>query len=78
MRDLVRAFVDADPQRALYGSDWPYTKRTKVRIIEEAIEETSFPEIDDAAWLRSLNSWLGDEEWDLLLMVIDLTILCGW
>ncbi|KAF4784024.1 hypothetical protein HER10_EVM0003137 [Colletotrichum scovillei] len=54
---LVRAFVDAN-KRVLWGSDWPHTPRMK----------TPYLEVDDAAWLKSLRSWLSDEEWDLLMV----------
>ncbi|KAJ3959507.1 hypothetical protein N0V92_003893 [Colletotrichum tropicale] len=64
---LVRAFVDANKHRVLWGSDWPHTPRMKVRTHEAAMKETPYLEVDDAAWLRSLKSWLSDEEWDLLM-----------
>lgn len=65
---LVRAFVDANPRRVLWGSDWPHTPRMKVRTYEEAMNETPYLEVDDEAWLRSLRKWLSDEEWDLLMV----------
>ncbi|KAJ0291479.1 hypothetical protein CBS470a_003476 [Colletotrichum nupharicola] len=65
---LVRAFVDANKHRVLWGSDWPHTPRMKVRTHEAAMKETPYLEVDDAAWLRSLKSWLSDEEWDLLMI----------
>ena len=48
-----------------------------VRSKEEALCETSFLEVDDGAWLRSLRSWLSDEEWRLL-MVENPNTLYGW
>ncbi|KAF4775182.1 hypothetical protein HER10_EVM0007511 [Colletotrichum scovillei] len=65
---LVRAFVDANKHRVLWGSDWPHTPRMKVRTHEAAMRETPYLEVDDAAWLKSLRSWLSDEEWDLLMV----------
>lgn len=65
---LVRAFMDANKHQVLWGSDWPHTPRMKVRTHEAAMKETPYLEVDDAAWLRSLKSWLSDEEWDLLMM----------
>jgi predicted TIM-barrel fold metal-dependent hydrolase len=72
----VRVFLDANPRRILWGSDWPHTPRIKVRTHEEAMKETPYLEVDDEAWLRSLRSWLSDEEWDLV-MVQNTTKLFG-
>ncbi|KAF7555171.1 hypothetical protein G7Z17_g2342 [Cylindrodendrum hubeiense] len=68
LKFLVRAFVDANKHRVLWGSDWPHTPRMKVRTHEEAMKETPYMVIDDEAWLRSLRLWLSDEEWDLLMV----------
>ncbi|RWA09488.1 hypothetical protein EKO27_g5609 [Xylaria grammica] len=65
---LVRAFFDANKYRLVWGSDWPHTPRMRVRLPEEALTETPFLEVDDLAWLKSLRSWLSDEEWDLLMV----------
>ncbi|RFU28110.1 hypothetical protein B7463_g8222, partial [Scytalidium lignicola] len=67
VRVLVRALVDANPRRVLWGSDWPHTPRMKVRTYEEAMKETPYLEVDDEAWLRSLKSWFSNEEWELLM-----------
>lgn len=40
----------------------------KVRTPEEALTETPYLNIDDLAWLRSLRSWLSDEEWNALMV----------
>ncbi|GKT64962.1 hypothetical protein ColTof4_07356 [Colletotrichum tofieldiae] len=65
---LVRAFFDANKYQILWGSDWPHTPRMKVRTHEAAMKETPYLEVDDAAWLKSLKSWLSDEEWDLMMI----------
>lgn len=68
LRCFVRAFVDANKHRVLWGSDWPHTPRMKVRAPEEALKETPHLQVDDEAWLKSLTTWLSDEEWDLLMV----------
>lgn len=68
LKYLVRAFVDANNRRVIWGSDWPHTPRMKVRSREEAMNVTPFLDINDEAWLRSLKSWLSTEEWDLLMV----------
>lgn len=40
----------------------------KVRSHEEAMAETPYLEVDDLAWLRSLRSWVSDEEWELMVL----------
>ncbi|KAI1334937.1 hypothetical protein F5Y15DRAFT_399763 [Xylariaceae sp. FL0016] len=65
---LVRALVEANRERVVWGSDWPHTPRMKVRTREEAMREAAYLEVDDERWLRSLRSWLSDEEWDLLMV----------
>ncbi|KAJ0414254.1 hypothetical protein BJY00DRAFT_319017 [Aspergillus carlsbadensis] len=77
LKPLVRAFFDANPQRVLWGSDWPHTPLMKVRTPEEALAETPYLKVDDLAWLRSLRSWLSDEEWNTL-MVSNPTKLYDW
>ncbi|KAJ4360985.1 uncharacterized protein N0V89_001554 [Didymosphaeria variabile] len=68
VRPLVTALVEANPQRILWGSDWPHTPRMKVRSKEEALQETPYLEIDDRAWLRQLKTWLTEEQWDLVMI----------
>lgn len=65
---LVRALVDANKHRVLWGSDWPHTPRMKTRNPEEALKETPYLGVDDEAWLTTLRSWLSDEEWQLLMV----------
>ena len=40
----------------------------KVRSHEEAMEETPYLIVDDLAWLKSLRSWLSEEEWNLMMV----------
>ncbi|KAL4812529.1 hypothetical protein BDW67DRAFT_178668 [Aspergillus spinulosporus] len=68
LKPLVRAFFDANPRQVVWGSDWPHTPQMKVRTPEEALTETPYLEVDDLAWLRSLRSWLSDEEWHALMV----------
>lgn len=68
LRPVVKALIKANPRKLLWGSDWPHTPRMKVRSQEEALKETPFLQVDDEAWLRSLKSWLSDEEWHLVMV----------
>jgi len=69
MQPLVRALVEANPQRVLYGSDWPHTQpfhRRPKGLKGTDVEE--FVDFDDAAWLRKLKSWLSAGEWKALMV----------
>lgn len=68
VRPLVTALVEANPERILWGSDWPHTPRMKVRSKEEAAQETPYLMVDDRRWLRQLKSWLTDEQWDAIMV----------
>ena len=40
----------------------------KVRSEEEAMQEIPYLVVDDLAWLKSLRSWLSQEEWHLIMV----------
>jgi hypothetical protein len=52
----------------LISVDRPHTPLMKVRTREEALKEAPYLEVDDMAWLRSLRSWLSDQEWKTLMV----------
>lgn len=58
-KPLVQALVAANPDRMLWGSDWPHpgAKPGKPRRVDE-IE--SFNPINDGRALNRLNEWVGD------------------
>ncbi|KAE8146983.1 hypothetical protein BDV25DRAFT_161403 [Aspergillus avenaceus] len=77
LKPLVRAYVEANPYRILWGSDWPHTPQMKVRTHQEAMRETPFLNVDDLSWLKTLRSWLSDEEWHAM-MVTTPKVLYDW
>ncbi|KAK6815060.1 hypothetical protein RU639_008530 [Aspergillus parasiticus] len=66
LRWLVRCFVDANPRRVVWGSDWPHTQRHKDRVGKSSTSEEAFLQIDDNAWIESLSQWMSEDEWQLL------------
>ncbi|GMF80377.1 unnamed protein product [Aspergillus oryzae] len=66
LRWLVRRFVDANPRRVVWGSDWPHTQRHKDRVGKSSSSEEAFLQIDDKAWIESLSKWMSEDEWQLL------------
>ncbi|KAI5476040.1 amidohydrolase 2 [Pseudohyphozyma bogoriensis] len=67
MKPIVRALVDANSERVLYGSDWPHTQPFHRRAKGMSKTETEdFVDFDDFNWTKLLKSWLSAEEWELL------------
>lgn len=69
MKPLVQALVKANPERVLYGSDWPHTQPFHRRPKHIKVEDTEpFVEFDDRAWALKLKSWVSEEEFQLLMV----------
>ena len=74
---LVRRLVTANPQRVLWGSDWPHTQRHTDRMGKSSQREEEFLKIDDKAWIASLSRWLAEEEW-IMMWVWNPATLYGY
>ena len=57
---LARRLCAANPDRVVWGSDWPHTPRHDVRKPGEA-EELPFQDIDTKGLLALVPRWLGDD-----------------
>ena len=68
LEPVVRALVAANPDRVLYGSDWPHTQPWENRTGNSRLEPEAFLPVDDEAWLKSLRSWLSQDEWEKMLV----------
>lgn len=66
LRWLVRLFMDANPGRVVWGSDWPHTQRHRDRIGKNSSSEEAFVKVDDKAWIESFSRWVSEEEWQAL------------
>src|SRR3569832_174067 len=58
--DAADTLVAPNPERAVWGSDWPHTPRHDVRKPGEA-EELPFQDIDTKGLLALVPRWLGDD-----------------
>jgi len=67
---LARTLIAANPQRVLWGSDWPHTSSSP-RLPENVDKVEPFEAIDDAAALMRLRSWCGDAETLNIVLVIN-------
>ncbi|KAH8433838.1 uncharacterized protein LDX57_011474 [Aspergillus melleus] len=59
---LVRFLVDSNPERVLWGSDWPHTQRHEDRVGKSASQEEAFLQVDDKAWAEALSRWVSQRE----------------
>jgi predicted TIM-barrel fold metal-dependent hydrolase len=57
---LARTLCGGNPERIVWGSDWPHTPRHDIRK-PNSDEELQFQDIDTHALLASLPRWLGDD-----------------
>jgi predicted TIM-barrel fold metal-dependent hydrolase len=64
---LARRLCDANPERIIWGSDWPHTPHLELRQ-PDSEEELPFQDIDTAGLLALLPRWLEDD--DLLHRVL--------
>ena len=56
--DLAHAFVQANPQRMLWGSDWPHTNREPGKAAHEV---SRYRDVAPATLAESIGQWLPDE-----------------
>jgi len=56
---VAKAFIKANPERILWGSDWPHTDRDAGK---GAMEISPFRQVDDLHNLALLKEWAGSEE----------------
>ncbi|KAF7547240.1 hypothetical protein G7Z17_g7875 [Cylindrodendrum hubeiense] len=64
LEQIVTQLVRANPKRVVWGSDWPHTQRHEDRHLRGSEEVEPFLKIDNQAWIDTLSTWLGDEEWN--------------
>jgi len=60
IRPLARALCAANPERIVWGSDWPHTAKHDLRR-PNSEEELPFQKIDTAALLTLVPHWLEDD-----------------
>ncbi len=58
---LARKLCEANPERIVWGSDWPHTPRHDVRPSRPSEAELPFQDIDTKALLDLVPRWLGND-----------------
>jgi len=60
---IAKAYVEANPDQILYGTDWPFCARGKpVNDVHEPSEFEDFREVPSEEHIRKLREWIPDEE----------------
>jgi len=59
---LARKLCEANPERIVWGSDWPHTPRHDARPPQAGDAELPFQDIDTKALLDLVPRWLGDDK----------------
>lgn len=54
---LAHAFINRNPERALWASDWPHTNREAGKL---ATEVSAYRDVPPARLLREIDAWLPD------------------
>jgi len=73
---LARALIEANPERMLWGSDWPHPGAGRVGLARDAIEP--FHAIDDGAALNRLAAWAGSADMLKRILVANPARLYGY
>ncbi|KAH6679011.1 hypothetical protein B0J14DRAFT_685879 [Halenospora varia] len=63
LETAARAMIAANPDRVLWGSDWPHTQRHHLRKGKDPTAIEPFQQIDNGAWVESLSCWMSQEQW---------------
>lgn len=63
LEEPIKAIIGCNPDRVVWGSDWPHTQRHKDRANQKPDDQEHYLKVDDAAWIQSLSRWLSDVEW---------------
>jgi predicted TIM-barrel fold metal-dependent hydrolase len=59
---IARAMIKANPDRIVWGSDWPHPGGGKGRVTRDLTTIEPFQPIDDGAALNRLNAWCDSRE----------------
>ncbi|KAH0563197.1 hypothetical protein GP486_002243 [Trichoglossum hirsutum] len=59
----IRLLASANPNRIIWGSDWPHTQRHTDRVEKDRLIPEAYLKVDNQAWIQSLSRWLSDDEW---------------
>ncbi|PLB44934.1 hypothetical protein P170DRAFT_366681 [Aspergillus steynii IBT 23096] len=74
---LVRLLVDANPERVLWGSDWPHTQRHEDRAGKSTSQEEAFLQVNDKRWVEGLSRWMSQREWQLMWVENPRVLYCN-
>ena len=67
MEPLIKAFAREVPNQLVWGSDWPHTRSDRSEATRW--RQQGFREVDDAAVMRNVREWVGEEVWYQMTVV---------
>lgn len=73
--DLAKLFMQVNPERILWGSDWPHTNR---EIGKAALEVSQYRAIPSNALVQSIQMWLPRTDWQQQVLVDNPARLYGF
>jgi predicted TIM-barrel fold metal-dependent hydrolase len=68
LEPVVKKFATEIPDQLIWASDWPHTGEAKDRKGRSLDASEPFRELDDAAILKRIRSWVSEDVWGKMMV----------